>query len=109
MTPSAGAHLVSDQDPTCSVSGCSRPDGGTLTLANRGGGFRVSACDEHGWRAAQGEWFVFDVMGKKRALGGGETPPHYSPLRDGPGVESLPRQRRRQQLATVRLYDRRDR
>jgi hypothetical protein len=105
MTHSAAAHLLSDQDPTCSVSGCSRPHGGTLTLANRGGGFRVSACDEHGWRAAQGEWFVFEVMGRKYAFGGGETPPHYSPLRADLGIESLVRSRRRQHLAALRLYD----
>jgi hypothetical protein len=104
MTHSAGAHLVSDQDPTCTVSGCPRPNGGTLTLANRGGGFRVSACDEHGWRAAQGEWFVFDVMGRKLALGGGVTP-HYSPLRADLGDESFPRSRRPEYLSTLRLYD----
>ncbi len=96
---------MSDQDPTCTVSGCPRPNGGTLTLANRGGGFRVSACDEHGWRAARGEWFVFEVMGRKYALGGGETPPHYSPLRADLGMESLVRSRRRQHLAALRLYD----
>jgi hypothetical protein len=105
MTYSAAAHLVSDQDPTCNVSGCSRANGGTLTLANRGGGFRVSACTEHGWRAARGEWFVFEVMGKKYALGGGETPPHYSPLRADLGMESLVRSRRRQHLAALRLYE----
>jgi hypothetical protein len=104
VTQAARTHLVPAQDPTCSVSGCSRRDGGTLTLANRGGGFRVSACDEHGWRAAQGEWFVFDVMGRKCALGGGPTPPHYSPRRADQGVESFPRQRRRQQFASLRLY-----
>lgn len=85
---------MSDRDPTCSVSGCSRPNGGTLTLANRGGGFQVRACDEHGWRAAQGAWFVFDVMGRKCVLGGGETPPHFSPLRADSAVGSSPSSRR---------------
>ena len=65
----------------------------------------MSACDEHGWRAAQGEWFVFDVMGRKFALGGGGTPPHYSPLRADHGDESFPRSWRPHYLATLRLYD----
>ena len=96
---------MSEQDPTCSVTGCSRPNGGTLTFANRGGGFRVSACDKHGWRAAQGEWYVFDVMGRRYALGGRETPPYFAPLRASIGGESWTRTRHLQQLAALRLYE----
>ena len=46
-----------------------------MTLATSSGGFRVSACGEHGERARRGEWLVYDVLGSKYALGGGTKPP----------------------------------
>ncbi len=102
----AVANPVPKQDLTCNVSGCSRPKGGTLTVASRGGGFRVSACAEHGWRATQGDWFVFDVMGRKCALGGGKTLPHFSPLRADPAGESRTPSSRQQRPSALLFPDR---
>ncbi len=68
------AGLVRRRDGECSVTGCSRPTEGVLTLDVPSGGFRVTTCGEHGDRASSGETFVFDVAGSRLALGGGTAP-----------------------------------
>lgn len=71
------------RDPTCSVRDCSLPTAGVLTIPTAAGTFQVSACDEHGHRARDGEWFHFDLLGSTYLLGqgGGATPAvRYQPL-----------------------------
>ena len=71
------------RDPTCSVRDCPRPTTGVLTIPSAAGTFQVSACDDHGHRACDGEWFHFDLLGSTYLLGqgGGATPAvRYQPL-----------------------------
>jgi len=71
-------------DPTCSVSDCSRPTDGVLTIVTPHGSLRFSACEEHGQRARNGEWFTHTLLGCKYVLGPntvGLPPAHYEPLR----------------------------
>jgi len=75
---------VPARDPTCSVSGCSRPTDGILTFPTAAGTVRVSACQDHGERARDGEWFTIDLLGSRYLLGmSADRGPsvQYEPLR----------------------------
>lgn len=72
------------RDPICSVVDCSRPTDGVLTVTTPQGSVTLSACQSHGQRATEGEWFVFTLLGCKYILGpsGATLPPaQYQPLR----------------------------
>jgi len=75
---------VPDRDPTCSVSDCSRPTDGVLTIATAAGDVRLSACEDHGRRASGGEWFTYELLGSTYLLGtsaDGLPTARYEPLR----------------------------
>jgi hypothetical protein len=75
---------VPARDPTCSVSGCGRPTNGVLTIHTAAADIRLSACEDHGQRASQGEWFSFDLLGSTYLLGpAADNLPatRYEPLR----------------------------
>ncbi len=72
-----------DRDPTCSTTDCPRATDGVLTIATAAGDVRRSACDDHGRRASDGEWFTYDLLGSTYLLGRGADDPasaHYEPL-----------------------------
>ncbi len=68
------------RDPLCSVRGCAQATDGVLTVPTAQGTFHVSACEDHGRRTTEGEWFYFTVTGSTYLLGKGAestAPVHY--------------------------------
>jgi hypothetical protein len=74
---------VPERDPTCSVSDCTRPTDGVLTIATAAGDVRLSACEHHGRRASDGDWFTYELLGSTYLLGRSADDArsaHYEPL-----------------------------